>query len=65
MPGLKLAAIRGAKILGTAKPGELIRLEARIVRRMANLVQAQATATVCGKTVLQAELTLGGETTSA
>jgi 3-hydroxyacyl-[acyl-carrier-protein] dehydratase len=62
MPGLKLAAVRGAKILGTAKPGEVIRLEARVVGRMANLVQAQATATVNGMTVLQADLTLSGET---
>ncbi|HYT61586.1 MAG TPA: hypothetical protein VEL06_15520, partial [Haliangiales bacterium] len=34
MPGLKLAAIRGAKILGTAKPGEVIRLEAWVVGRL-------------------------------
>src|SRR5688572_2812989 len=52
MPGLKLAAVRGAKILGTAKPGEVIRLEARVVGRMANLIQARATASVNGTTVL-------------
>ena len=44
LPGLKLTAIRGAKILGTAKPGEIIRFEARLLGRMGNLVQAQATA---------------------
>src|SRR5216117_1927914 len=33
MPGLKLTAVRGAKILGTARPGEVIRLEACIIRR--------------------------------
>src|SRR6266513_5754910 len=27
MPGLKLTAVRGAKILGTARPGQVIRLE--------------------------------------
>ena|SRR5437016_12861253 len=58
---LKLAAIRGAKILGTAKPGEVIQLEARVLGRMDNLVQASATASVAGKIVLQAELTLSGE----
>src|SRR5262245_14174921 len=30
LPGLELTAIRGAKIFGTAKPGETIRLQARI-----------------------------------
>src|SRR5207247_5664580 len=58
---LKLAAIRGAKILGTAKPGEVIQLEARVLGRMHNLVQAHATASVAGKIVLQAELTLSGD----
>ena len=58
---LKLAAIRGAKILGTAKPGEVIQLEARVLGRMRNLVQASATASVAGKIVLQAELTLSGD----
>src|SRR5438874_10110934 len=61
MPGLKLTAIRGAKILGTAKPGEIIRFQARLLGRMGNLVQAQATASINGRTVLQVELTLGGE----
>ena len=59
--GLKLTAIRGAKILGTAKPGEIIRLQARVLGRLGNLVQAQATASVTGKTVLEVELTLSGE----
>jgi 3-hydroxyacyl-[acyl-carrier-protein] dehydratase len=61
MPGLKLTAVRGAKILGTARPGEVIRLEARLLGRMANLLQAEATASVNGKLVLQTELTLSGE----
>ena len=61
MPGLKLTAIRGAKILGTARPGEVIRLEARVIGRLNNLVQAQASATVNGRLVLQAEVTLSGD----
>src|SRR5262245_6489127 len=65
MPGLKLTAIRGAKILGTARPGEVIRLEASIVGRMGNLVQAHATASVNGKIVLQADLTLSGDSAPA
>ena len=61
MPGLKLTAVRGAKILGTARPGEVIRFEARVVGRLNNLVQAQALASVNGSLVLQAELTLSGD----
>ncbi len=61
LAGLKLAALRNVKILGTAKPGDAIRLEARITGRLGNLVQAQGTASVNGRTVLQAELVLSGE----
>ena len=61
MPGLKLTAMRGAKILGSARPGEVIRVEARVTGRLGNLVQASATASVNGQLVLQAELTLSGE----
>ena len=61
MPGLKLTAMRGVKILGSAKPGEVIRIEARVAGRLGNLVQASASASVNGQTVLQAELTLSGE----
>src|SRR5436189_4251775 len=57
MPGLKLTAIRGAKILGTARPGEVIRMEARVLGRLNNLVQARASASVNGMLVMEAELT--------
>ena len=60
LPGLKLAALRNVKILGSARPGEVIQLEARIVGRFGGLIQAQATVSVNGQTVLQAELTLSG-----
>ncbi len=61
LPGLKLTALRGAKILGSARPGETIRFESTVLGRMANLVQAQARAFVAGRLVLQAELTLSGD----
>lgn len=61
MPGLKLTAIRGVKILGSAKPGEVIRLEAQVTGRLGNLVQASTTASVKDQLVLRAELTLSGE----
>lgn len=59
--GLKLTALRNVKILGTAQPGQTISLEAQIVGRLGNLVQARAQATVAGEVVLTAELTLGGQ----
>ncbi len=61
LPGLKLTALRNVKILGTARPGEVVHVEARITGRLGNLIQAQGTASVNGQTVLQAELTLSGE----
>jgi 3-hydroxymyristoyl/3-hydroxydecanoyl-(acyl carrier protein) dehydratase len=57
---LKLTAIRAAKILGTACPGETIDLEAEILGRMGHLVHARATARVCERVVLTVELTLSG-----
>lgn len=61
--GLKLTAMRAVKILGTAKPGEIIRFQADITGRLDNLVQARASASVNGNPVLLAELTLSGERT--
>jgi 3-hydroxyacyl-[acyl-carrier-protein] dehydratase len=60
LAGLKLAALRQVKILGAAKPGETLELEAQITGRMGNLIQAQATARVSGVIVMTAELTLAG-----
>jgi 3-hydroxyacyl-[acyl-carrier-protein] dehydratase len=57
---LKLTALRNVKIPGTAKPGEIIQIEAHITGRLGSLVQAQATARVAGEIVLTAELTLSG-----
>lgn len=60
-PGLKLTAIRNAKILGTARPGESVRLEAKLTGRMGRLVQAEVSASVNSVAVLRAEITLSGE----
>ena len=60
LPGLKLTALRQVKILGTAKPGEVVRLEAHITGRLGNLIQARAQASVKGAAVLIAEITLSG-----
>jgi 3-hydroxyacyl-[acyl-carrier-protein] dehydratase len=59
--GLKLTAIRNAKILGTARPGERILLRAQIAGRMNHLVQASASAEVNGRAILETMITLSGE----
>jgi 3-hydroxyacyl-[acyl-carrier-protein] dehydratase len=61
LANLKLTAIRGAKILGSAVPGQTIQIEATIITRMGNLFQARATATVNEQVILQVELTLSGD----
>ena len=58
---LKLTAVRGAKIFGTARPGETILLNARILSRLGSLIQAEASATVNGRPVLEVQLTLSGQ----
>src|SRR5476649_667094 len=60
LKNLKLTALRNVKILGAAKPGEIILLEAKITGRLDNLIQAQTTAKVGGEVILTAELTLSG-----
>ncbi len=63
LPGLKLTALRGVKILGTASPNEVILLKTQVTGRMGHLIQAEATAAVAGRVVLQAQITLSGEST--
>jgi 3-hydroxyacyl-[acyl-carrier-protein] dehydratase len=63
LPGLKLTALRAVKILGTARPGEVVRIEARVTGRLGALVQAEGAAFVSGAKVLSVELTLGGAAT--
>ncbi|HXG47091.1 MAG TPA: 3-hydroxyacyl-ACP dehydratase FabZ family protein [Methylomirabilota bacterium] len=60
LPDLKLTAIRGAKILGSARPGQVVELEARVLGRLGHLIHAKVVATVAGTRVLEAELTLSG-----
>src|SRR5581483_4714138 len=61
LENLKLTALRNVKILGASKPGDLLRLEARIVGRLGNLVQAQATVRTAQQVVLTADLALSGD----
>ena len=60
LSGLRLTAIRGVKIFGTARPGETLRIEARLAARMGNLVQARIVIAITGRVVLEGEVTLAG-----
>lgn len=62
LPGLKLTALRTVKILGAARPGEVLHIEAAVNGRLGHLIQAQAKVTVGGVLYLSAEITLAGTT---
>lgn len=60
LPGLKLTAVRNAKIHGAASPGETLQLSAHLIGRLENLVQAQAAVTVNNRQILTTDLVLSG-----
>lgn len=57
---LKLTALRQIKILDTAKPGEILQMEAQITGRLGGLVQADVTVRAGKRLLLQGQITLGG-----
>ncbi len=61
LAGLKLTALRGVKILGAARPGDVVHLEASVIGRLGNLIQARARGRVGDNLLLTVELTLSGE----
>jgi 3-hydroxyacyl-[acyl-carrier-protein] dehydratase len=60
LAGLKLTAIRAAKITGSASPGDALEIHARITGRLGYLIQAETEITLLGRTVLTATLVLSG-----
>ena len=60
LSGLKLTAVRQAKITGTARPGETLTVRAEVVGRLDHLVQARASVCAGGVEILVGELTLSG-----
>jgi 3-hydroxymyristoyl/3-hydroxydecanoyl-(acyl carrier protein) dehydratase len=60
LPRLKLTALRAVKILGSARPGETLRIEAVITGRLGSLIQAEISAFIADTKVLSAELALSG-----
>src|ERR1035437_9793380 len=59
-PRLKLTALRAVKILGSARPGETLRIEAVITGRLGSMIQAEVSAFIADTKVLSAELALSG-----
>lgn len=57
---LKLTAIRAAKITGSARPGETVRIVARVTGRLGPLIQAEAEVTQGARPVLTTTLALSG-----
>lgn len=64
MPGLKLTALRQVKILGTARPGEVLQIQVVVNGRLGNLVQATGTVRLPDRVLLQADVTLAGQAAS-
>jgi 3-hydroxyacyl-[acyl-carrier-protein] dehydratase len=60
LPRLKLTALRAVKILGSARPGETLRIEAVITGRLGSMIQAEVSAFIAETKVLSAELALSG-----
>jgi 3-hydroxymyristoyl/3-hydroxydecanoyl-(acyl carrier protein) dehydratase len=58
---LRLTAVRAAKILGAAEPGETLEIHAKVEGRMDGLVQIDGSVTVTGKILASARITLSGE----
>jgi 3-hydroxyacyl-[acyl-carrier-protein] dehydratase len=61
LAGLKLTALRSVKILGAARPGDVVRLEVSVIARLGNMIQIQARGRIGETLVLTVELTLSGE----
>lgn len=59
--GLKLTAVRQAKILGSARPGTTLVVRAEIVGILDNLVQATATVEGQGKRILETSIILSAD----
>jgi 3-hydroxyacyl-[acyl-carrier-protein] dehydratase len=58
---LRLTAVRAAKILGAAVPGETLEIHAKVEGRMEGLVQIDGSVSVAGKIVANARITLTGQ----
>ena len=61
LENLRLTAVQQAKILGSAVPGETLRLQARVLGRSPGLVMVEGEVKVGESVVLTARITLSGQ----
>lgn len=61
LKNMRLTAIRAAKILGTAEPGETLTIATTIAGRLGNLVQAEGSVSVGDRLILKSQVTLSGD----
>lgn len=60
MADLRLTAVRAAKILGAAVPGQMLEIRAELEGRMGNLVQIAGEVRIGEQTLASAKVTLSG-----
>jgi 3-hydroxyacyl-[acyl-carrier-protein] dehydratase len=60
LTNMRLTAVQQAKILGSATPGEMLLLEAKVLGRAPGLVMLEGTVRVGERVLLSARLTLSG-----
>jgi len=58
---LRLSAVRAAKILGAARPGQVLELRAELEGRMGGLIQVSGEVRVGGALLASAKVVLSGE----
>jgi len=61
LSNMRLTAIRAAKILGTAEPGETLNIATTISGRLGTLVQAEGVVSVGSRVLLKTQVTLSGD----
>lgn len=60
MADLRLTAVRSAKILGAAIPGEMLSIRAKVEGRLGGLVQIDGAVEIAGTPLASAKVTLSG-----
>lgn len=61
LENMRLTAIRAAKILGSAEPGETMTLQTTIAGRLGPLIQAEGSIMVGDRLLLKTQVTLSGD----
>ena len=62
LQNLRLTAVQQAKILGSAVPGETLRLQVKVLGRATGLVMVEGEVTVGERVLLTSRITLSGQT---